>query len=71
LSSRKNATSVSDIVSPSDSSPRHFSSKQIASRLGLSIRTIEAHRTHLFRKLDVRSVVGLVRYAIHYGIIEP
>ncbi len=47
-----------------------LSSLEIASELGVSIRTIEAHRTHLFRKLKVRSVVGLVRYAIYHGVVE-
>ncbi|MBA3351299.1 MAG: response regulator transcription factor [Blastocatellia bacterium] len=46
------------------------SSKEIASELGVSVGTIEAHRTHLFRKLKVRSVLGLVRYAIYHGIVE-
>lgn len=47
-----------------------YSTKEIAIRLGLSDRTIETHRTHLFRKLGCRSVVELVRYAIRHGEVE-
>ena len=47
-----------------------LSSKEVASQLGVSVRTIEVHRTNLFRKLKVRSVVDLVRYAIYHGVVE-
>jgi DNA-binding NarL/FixJ family response regulator len=46
------------------------STKEIASQLGVSSKTIESHRTHLFRKLKLRSVVELVRYAIYHGVVE-
>jgi len=44
--------------------------KQIASELGISIKTVEKHRQHLMRKLDIHDVAGLTRYAISTGIIE-
>jgi DNA-binding NarL/FixJ family response regulator len=46
------------------------SSKEAASMLGLSVKTIEAHRTNIMKKLRVRSVSDLVRYAIRNKIVE-
>ncbi|HEY6853341.1 MAG TPA: response regulator transcription factor [Gemmatimonadales bacterium] len=45
------------------------STREIAQHLGLSIKTIETHRAQLMRRLDIRDVAGLVRYAIRAGII--
>lgn len=44
--------------------------KQIASQLGISIKTVEKHREHLMRKLDIHETAGLTRYAIEIGVIE-
>lgn len=44
--------------------------KEIASELGISIKTVEKHREHLMRKLDIHDTAGLTRYAISTGIIE-
>lgn len=44
--------------------------REIATRLNVSVRTIEAHREHIMRKLNVHSVVGLTRYAIARRIIR-
>ena len=44
--------------------------KQIASELGISIKTVEKHRDHLMRKLNIHDTAGLTRYAIATGIIE-
>ncbi len=46
------------------------SNKEVATTLGISIRTAEAHRASALRKLGIDSVAGLVRYAIRKGIIE-
>jgi DNA-binding NarL/FixJ family response regulator len=46
------------------------STKQIARRLHLSIKTVETHRAQLMERLGIHSVAGLVRYAIRVGIIE-
>lgn len=44
-------------------------SKDIAQRLGLSYRTVEAHRNQVMKRLDVRDVTGLVRFAVRVGLI--
>lgn len=46
-------------------------SKEIAARLGLSDKTVEAHRTSFMGKLDLHSVADVVRYAVRNQIIEP
>ena len=47
------------------------SNKEAASTLGISVKTIEAHRANIIRKLRLRSVSDLVRYAIRNKIVEP
>lgn len=47
------------------------STKQIASALGVSVKTIETHRAQLMDKLDIHDVAGLVRYAIRIGLVSP
>ena len=44
--------------------------KQIAASLGISTKTVEKHRDHLMRKLNIHDTAGLTRYAISAGIIE-
>jgi DNA-binding NarL/FixJ family response regulator len=44
--------------------------KQIAAELGISIKTVEKHRSHLMQKLGIHDTAGLTRYAIAEGIIE-
>jgi two-component system, NarL family, nitrate/nitrite response regulator NarL len=43
-----------------------LSSKVIGERLGMGVRTVETHRTHLRRKLNLPSPAALVRYAIEH-----
>lgn len=45
------------------------STRDIAVRLGLSVKTIETHRGHLMQRLKLRSVAGLVRYAVSIGLV--
>jgi DNA-binding NarL/FixJ family response regulator len=47
------------------------SNKEAASTLGISVKTIEAHRANIMRKLRFRSVSDLVRYAIRNKIAQP
>jgi DNA-binding NarL/FixJ family response regulator len=45
-------------------------SKEIAAKLGVSFKTIEAHRANLMRKLDLHSIAELVRYAVRNKMVE-
>ena len=47
------------------------SNKKAASALSISVKTIEAHRANIMRKLHLRSVSDLVRYAIRNKIVQP
>jgi DNA-binding NarL/FixJ family response regulator len=46
------------------------SNKDIARRLGISIKTVESHRTSAMRKAGVRTGGGLVRFAIKHNLIQ-
>jgi len=47
-----------------------FSVKKIAQSLFISFRTVENHRTSIFRKLNVKNAAELVHYATRLGIID-
>jgi len=47
-----------------------FANKQVASELGISIKTVEKHRQHLMDKLNIHDTAGLTRYAIAAGVVE-
>jgi DNA-binding NarL/FixJ family response regulator len=47
-----------------------LTNREIASRLNISVKTAETHRTNVMRKLDVHSVSNLVRYAVRNHIID-
>jgi DNA-binding NarL/FixJ family response regulator len=46
------------------------SMKVIASILGISVKTVEAHRAQVCERLGIHDVPGLMRYAIRHGIIS-
>ena len=46
------------------------STKEIAARLAISQRTVEAHRGHIMRKLGISTRAGLTRYALAQGIVD-
>jgi len=45
--------------------------QEIAERLTLSVKTVEAHKAHIMRKLNVKGRTELIKYAIRKGLIEP
>jgi two-component system response regulator NreC len=47
------------------------STKDIASLLGISVKTADSHRSRLMRKLDIHEVASLVRYAVRKGLVQP
>jgi DNA-binding NarL/FixJ family response regulator len=46
------------------------SNRQVATLLGIGLKTVEAHRAKIMRKIRVESAAGLVRYAIRNGLVE-
>lgn len=47
-----------------------YINKEIAEKLYISIRTVESHKNHIMQKLEMKTTVDLVKYAIKKGIIS-
>ena len=47
------------------------SSKEVATLMGVSLKTIESHRSSLMNKLGIHKVANLVRFAVREGLVEP
>lgn len=47
-----------------------LSSKEIADRLSLSVRTVENHRAHIVKRTGLRSIAQLTLHAVRLGLIE-
>ena len=47
-----------------------YSNKEIATRLSLSVKTVEVHKANAMRKLNITSRINLVRYAIFQGWLQ-
>jgi len=45
-----------------------FSNKEIAAKLGVSVKTAENHRTNLMKKLNLHDIASLTRFAIQHGM---
>jgi DNA-binding NarL/FixJ family response regulator len=45
------------------------STRDIAKRLSVSIKTVETHRSHVMKRLGVRDLASLVRYAVRVGLV--
>lgn len=46
------------------------SNKEVALELGVSIRTVESHRTHIMHKMNFRNFSELVRFAVRNNLVE-
>jgi DNA-binding NarL/FixJ family response regulator len=44
--------------------------KEVCTRLGIGLKTVEAHRAKIMRKIHAGSAVALVRFAIRNGLVE-
>ena len=49
---------------------KEFSSQQIADKLFISLNTVETHRKNIFRKLAIKNLAGIIRYALQNKLIE-
>jgi two-component system response regulator NreC len=47
-----------------------LSSRQIAERLSISVKTVDTHRSNIMEKLGVRNSAELIKYAIREGILS-
>jgi DNA-binding NarL/FixJ family response regulator len=47
-----------------------FINKEIADRLFISIRTVESHKNHIMQKLNLKTQVELVKYAIRHNLVN-
>ena len=47
-----------------------LSNKAVAKMLGISFRTVEAHRRNIKTKLQIESLADLIRYAVNHGLID-
>ena len=49
---------------------QEYSSQQIANKLFISLNTVESHRKNIFRKLKVKNIAGIIRYALQHKLIQ-
>jgi DNA-binding NarL/FixJ family response regulator len=49
---------------------RGHPNRSVATALGISVKTVESHRANVMKKLELRSIVDLVRYAIRNQLVE-
>ena len=65
-------TSPSNLSSARRDGPqREPTMREVATLAGVSIKTVDTHRTSAMKKLNLRSAVDLVRYAIRNKLILP
>jgi len=49
---------------------KEYTNQEIANELFISIRTVDTHRRNLLEKINAKNTVGLVKYAIKYGLTD-
>ncbi len=49
---------------------KSHSNKEIADKLFISVRTVESHKNHIMQKLNLKTIVDLVKFAIKNNLIE-
>ncbi len=49
---------------------REYTNSEIANELHIKLRTVDAHKRNLIKKLKVKNVVGLVKYAFKNGYVD-
>jgi len=49
---------------------KEYTNQEIAKKLFISVRTVDAHRRNLLQKSGARNTAGLVRYALENGLFE-
>jgi DNA-binding NarL/FixJ family response regulator len=47
------------------------SNKAVATALALNVQTVETHRASMMRKLEIKSIVELVPYAVRHHLVCP
>lgn len=47
-----------------------LTNRQIAARLGINVKTVDTHRTHLLKKIGARNNADLTRWAISNGLVN-
>jgi DNA-binding NarL/FixJ family response regulator len=72
---RKHATNPLDLLSSREREVLQLlaegnTNKEIATRLNLSVYTVDGHRTRIMEKLGLHSIGELVRFAVRNGLIE-
>ena len=68
------ATSPLDVLTPRQREilqlvAEGHTSKAIAQRLGVSFKTVEAHRAQIMERLNLHDLAGLVRFAVRAGLV--
>ncbi len=49
---------------------QEYTNQEIADHLACGIRTVDTHKRNLIKKLEVKNVVGLVKYAMKVGVVK-